>query len=103
MIEFHRVAKMADIAPGEMKVFDVEGTEVAVANVEGAYFAIANSCPHEGGPLAEGEIEGMTVVCPWHFTAFDITTGKALEGVTEDSVKTYIVRLEGDDILIAKP
>jgi nitrite reductase (NADH) small subunit len=32
-------------------------------------------CPHEGGPLGEGIIEGSRVVCPWHAYAFDLRTG----------------------------
>jgi nitrite reductase/ring-hydroxylating ferredoxin subunit len=43
------------------------------------------------------------VTCPWHFTPFNVMTGKAMEGgVTDDPVATYEVRLEGDDIQIRK-
>jgi nitrite reductase (NADH) small subunit len=36
-------------------------------------------CPHEGGPLGEGSIEGGKLVCPWHAYAFDVTTGSTDE------------------------
>ncbi len=104
MAEFRTVARGSDMAPGEMKLVDVDGEEVVIANVDGEYFAFNNTCTHEGGPLVEGELAGDIVTCPWHFTPFNVKTGEAQEGgVTDDPVPTYEVRLEGDDIQIRKP
>ncbi len=103
MAEFQTVARTSDVAPGEMKLVDVDGAEVVIANVDGEYFAFSNTCTHKGGPLVEGELAGDVVTCPWHFTPFNVKTGEALEGgVTDDPVSTYEVRLEGDDIRIRK-
>ena len=103
MAEFQTVTKTSDIVPGEMKLVEVDGEEVVIANVGGDFFAFSNECTHEGGPLADGELEGHVVTCPWHFTPFNVMTGKAMEGgVTDDPVATYEVRLEGDDIQIRK-
>ena len=44
--------------------------------VGGTFYAVENSCPHQGGPLAEGWIEGPIVTCPWHAWCFDVRTGK---------------------------
>ena len=103
MTEFRTVTKVSEISPGQMRVFEVNGDEVVVANVGGVYYAFDNTCPHEGGPLGEGELEDDNVTCPWHFTKFDVKTGAALEGVTNDAVPTYEIRLEGDDIQVRKP
>ena len=103
MAEFQTVAKTSDVPPGQMKVVNFGGEEIAIANVDGTYFAFGNSCPHEGGPLGEGKLEGTAVTCPWHFTVFDVATGKAVEGVTDDPVPTYEVRLSGDDVQGRKP
>ena len=93
MSEFLTVTNTADLAPGEMKLVDLDGE----------YFAFNNTCPHIGGPLAEGELEGDIVTCPWHATPFNVRTGEAQEGgVTNIPVTTYEVRLEGDDIQIRK-
>ena len=85
-----------------MKVIDLDGQEVVIANVNGAFYAFSNTCTHEGGPLGEGELEGETVTCPWHFTKFNVKTGTVVEGVTDDPVPTYEVRLEGDEIKLRK-
>ena len=103
MSEFRTVMNTTDLAPGKMKPVDLDGEEIAIANVDGEYFAFNNTCPHVGGPLAEGELEGDIVTCPWHSTPFNVRTGEAQEGgVTDDPVSTYEVRLEGDDIQIRK-
>jgi nitrite reductase/ring-hydroxylating ferredoxin subunit len=34
-----------------------------------------NACPHRGGPLGEGDLEGRVVSCPWHAWRWDVTTG----------------------------
>ena len=68
MSEFRTVTNTADLAPGDMKLVNLDGEEIAIANVDGEYFAFNNTCPHAGGPLAEGELEGDIVTCPWHST-----------------------------------
>ena len=104
MAEFETVAKASEVGPGEMKLVEVDGDEVVIANVDGEFFAFSDTCTHEGGPLSDGELEGDIVTCPWHFTPFNVRTGKAQEGgVTDDPIPTYVIRLEGDDIQIRKP
>ncbi len=103
MAEFQTVAKASEIAPGEMKLVNVAGQDVVGANVEGTFFAFGNECTHVGGPLVDGDLDGETVTCPWHATIFNVTTGQASEGPGTNAVPTYEVRLEGDEIQIAKP
>lgn len=103
MAEFESVLKTSALAPGEMQAVTIDGTEILVANVEGSYCAFGNICPHEEAPLVDGELDGDAVVCPWHFTRFDVRTGEALEGLTDEPIPVYEVRVEGDDIQVAKP
>ena len=103
MAEFESVLKTSDLNPGEMKAVTVNGSEIVVANVEGNFCAFGGICPHEGGPLAEGELDGDVVTCPWHFTEFDVRTGEALEGVTDEPIPVYEVHVEGDDVKVAIP
>ena len=98
------MAKASEVAPGEMKLVEVDGDEVVIANVNGEFFAFSDTCTHEGGPLSDGELKGDIVTCPWHFTPFNVRTGEAQEGgVAEDPIPTYAVRLDGDDIKIRTP
>ncbi len=103
MAEFETVAKASEIAPGTMKLVEVAGDEVVIANVGGTFYAFGNECTHAGGPLADGELEGGNVTCPWHATVFNVETGQPLQGPGGDPVPTYEVRLEGDDLKVAKP
>jgi nitrite reductase/ring-hydroxylating ferredoxin subunit len=80
--------------------FVVGDYEVALFNVGGAFYAIENSCPHQGGPLADGCFEGKNVVCPWHAWCFDVTTGQMALGQFA-TVATFDVQVEGSTIAIA--
>jgi nitrite reductase (NADH) small subunit len=70
-----RVGNTADVLPGEGRMVEADGRPLALFNVGGRYYAIDNSCPHRGGPLAEGDLDGAVAVCPWHGWRWDVTTG----------------------------
>src|SRR5258708_19984758 len=78
MPEFVKVATIDEIPNGQAKLVEVNGIEIAIFNVAGSFHAIDNTCTHVGGPLCEGELEGIEVTCPWHGATFDITTGALL-------------------------
>jgi nitrite reductase (NADH) small subunit/3-phenylpropionate/trans-cinnamate dioxygenase ferredoxin subunit len=100
MSKFVPVASTADISPGEARAFIVGDHEVAVFNVDGHFHAIENFCPHQGGPLAEGFIEGSVVTCPWHAWCFDVTDGRmTMGGYT--SVDAFDVQVDGSTINVS--
>jgi nitrite reductase/ring-hydroxylating ferredoxin subunit len=70
-----RVAGAGEVPPGEGRVVEVGARTVALFNVGGRYYAIDNVCPHRGGPLGEGDLDGSVVSCPWHAWRWDVTTG----------------------------
>ncbi len=78
MAEFVKVANTNEVAPGQARLVNIKGKEIALFNIEGTFFALENACTHEEGPLAEGEIEGHEVTCPWHGAKFDVRTGEVL-------------------------
>jgi nitrite reductase (NADH) small subunit len=69
------VGNAADVPPGGGCVVEADGRVLALFNVRGQYYAIDNSCPHRGGPLAEGDLADAVVACPWHGWRWDVTTG----------------------------
>src|SRR3989442_2152911 len=75
MAEFARVAAAAEVPPGQAKMVEAGRKKIALFNVGGAYYAIDDTCPHRGGPLSQGPVEGGTVTCPWHGSKFEIKTG----------------------------
>src|SRR5436189_4869165 len=100
MAGFVSVVKVSDIPPGQSKTVYIGGKGIAVFNVDGTFHAIDNTCLHRGGPLGEGELEGMIVTCPWHGWQYDVTTGCNTMDESE-RVERYEVTLEGDAVLIA--
>jgi nitrite reductase/ring-hydroxylating ferredoxin subunit len=64
-----------EIAEGTAKLLRAKGEEIAVFKSGGQLFAMQNICPHEGGQLCKGWIEGGEVVCPLHRYKFDLRTG----------------------------
>ncbi len=99
MGDFVRVASMSELAPGTARMVEVNGKEVAVYNVDGKVYATTNVCPHQGGPLAEGMLEGTSIVCPWHAWAFDVCTGTSPVN-PRAKIETYPVKVEGQDIFV---
>jgi nitrite reductase/ring-hydroxylating ferredoxin subunit len=100
--DFVKAAESKDIAPSSMKAVDVAGEKVCIVNIEGNYYAIGNVCTHVGGPLDEGTLEGYEVECPWHGSKFDVRTGEPTKPPARQSVPTYEVKLEGNNILVRK-
>jgi glycine betaine catabolism B len=100
--DFIKVAETRDIQSTKMKAVEVACENICLVNVEGKYYAIGNICTHEGGPLAEGTLEGYEVECPWHGSKFDIRTGKVTRPPANEPESTYEVKVEGNDILIRK-
>lgn len=100
MARFVKVCQTADIKPGTGKSVELDGKVVALFNVDGKFYAIDDTCRHRGGPLGEGELEGKTVICPWHGWRYDVTTG-ANELVPEQPTQTYETNVEGDEVFVA--
>lgn len=85
-----------------MKRVTVDGREVALINVEGEVFAVDGNCPHQGGPLARGELDGDVVTCPWHAWRWNVRTGRAVWPPVDWRVPRYQTRVDGEDILVGK-
>jgi NAD(P)H-dependent nitrite reductase small subunit len=101
MATFVNVAKTHELAPDQGKLVEINHKRIALFNVGGRYYAIDEMCPHRGGPLSEGDLEGTTVVCPWHDASFDLATGVVTRSPAETGVAVYAVRVEGEDIALA--
>ena len=96
------VAKKQEIPVGTMKEVKCNEESVCLANIVGKYYAVGNICTHEGGPLAEGTLQGFEVECPWHNARFDMRTGQVLSPPAERPVPAYEVMVKEDDIFIRK-
>jgi 3-phenylpropionate/trans-cinnamate dioxygenase ferredoxin subunit len=96
----YKVARAADIAPGETHRVRANGAIIAIYNVDGTFYATDDTCTHEEASLSDGWLEDTEITCPLHGATFDVTTGAVLTLPATKPLRTYAVRLEGDDIYI---
>jgi 3-phenylpropionate/trans-cinnamate dioxygenase ferredoxin subunit len=102
-LEFVPVATTDELTNGQRILVDIGDLSLVVFNIAGAYFAIADICSHDGGPLAEGEIDGQAIECPRHGGEFNLANGKATRPPAVEDIPAYPVRVEGDQILVGLP
>ncbi len=84
---------MADLAPGKGVLVTVNDRDAAVFRRGEEILAIGNDCPHQGGSLCDGWVEGEIVICPLHGWEFDMRTGACMT-VPGESVPCYIATVE---------
>lgn len=93
---------LAAIPDGSMTERRVGDDRVVVCRLGNEVYALDGTCPHRGGPLAEGALHGKMVVCPWHAWEFDCITGEH-DYNPEIRQKTYRTGKDGGEILIEIP
>ena len=90
----HELGPVSQVPHGEGRTFVVAGKQVAVFRLRnGSLRAVSAVCPHRGGPIADGQIDGRMVLCPLHMNAFDLTTGCSSTGA--EPLSTYDVASRG--------
>lgn len=99
MSEWYSAGTVSDIAANKVKYLDISGREIALFQIGSAFFAIDNSCPHRGGPLFRGAIEGSSVRCPLHGWLFDIPTGEC-KNQPGTKINSYPVKIENESVYI---
>ncbi len=100
MGHFVKVAQLRDLPPGTgIMVVGPFDKPMALFNAGGEIFAINAVCPHRGGPLANGRLDGHVVSCPWHGWTFDVRTGRP-DHPGGHSVTTYEVKVERGAIYV---
>jgi nitrite reductase (NADH) small subunit len=99
-MSYVKFASESDLPPvDEAKEFICGGRAICIANVNGTYGAMDGVCPHRGGPLGQGMVEGDKVVCPWHAWAWDVKTG-ATELDSNLKVQIYPMKIENGDGMV---
>ncbi|MCJ7445951.1 MAG: Rieske (2Fe-2S) protein [Methanotrichaceae archaeon] len=108
------VARAKEFMDGSTKKVKVQGTDILLAKVEGKYYAVDNRCPHFGGDLSKGKLDGYIITCPKHQSEFDLKDGHVIRwtdwsGIklnlakvfrSPKALKTYSVKEDGDKIFV---
>jgi nitrite reductase (NADH) small subunit len=96
-----KAGTLSEIPPGAVREIESGDATYALCNVEGTLHCINGICPHAGGPLGQGILEGDTLICPLHGWEFDCRTGQS---VSDDlQVETFPVTVENGNIFIEVP
>jgi 3-phenylpropionate/trans-cinnamate dioxygenase ferredoxin component len=99
-LAFTKVARRDEVADGTGRIVEIgPGRFIALFNLAGTFYALDNECPHEGGPLGEGDLDRGCVTCPWHGFRFDLATGVCVNSA-KLKVASFPVRIEGDEVLV---
>lgn len=94
-----QVAKAGDVPINTGLSIKVEGKSIALYKVDGNVYALDGICPHAGGPLAEGSLNGCLAMCPWHGWEFNVKTGLC-DFNPDISTKTFPVKVENDEVFV---
>jgi nitrite reductase (NADH) small subunit len=94
----HRLGPVSAIPVGEGRAYPVGDQQVAVFRLrDGTLHATQAGCPHAGGPLADGQVDLVRVVCPLHARAFAFADGVCAEG---ERIRIYAVRDEDGEVVV---
>jgi nitrite reductase (NADH) small subunit len=99
LADFVAAVAAGEVPAGTAVEVTVDGRVVAIFNVGGTFHALSGRCPHRGGPLGQGFLDGNQVSCPWHNYTFDVATG---ENVVNADLKVprYPVKVEDGQVFV---
>jgi nitrite reductase/ring-hydroxylating ferredoxin subunit len=97
-----KVAPLSELQHGQVVEVAAGDRTFAVCNINGTLHCLDGTCPHAGGPLGQGTLQGEILVCPWHGYEFNCTTGE--NDADEDLVvDRFPVIVEEGQVLIDVP
>ena len=114
MSDLIEIVKANELENGSKKKISVRGKDILLAKINGKYYAVDNRCPHLGGDLSKGKLNGDIIVCPKHRSEFDLKDGHVIRwtdwsGIklnlakvvrSPKALKTYSVKEDGDKVFV---
>ncbi|HEX7467384.1 MAG TPA: Rieske 2Fe-2S domain-containing protein [Methanobacterium sp.] len=113
-MSFVEIATVDELKDGQMKMAVINEQEIMLARVGDKYYSTDNRCPHMGGNLSRGRLEGTVVTCPRHHSQFDLSDGHVIRWTDWNGLKLtfgkllrsprplkmHEVKIEGEKILV---
>lgn len=104
---YEKAAAADELKDGEKKKIVLKDRVLLLTRLNGTFYALDNKCPHMGGSLFDGTLDGSNIVCPRHGMTFDVRTGAAVRGgrlvfvsIKGVNARAYPVKVEGNDVLV---
>lgn len=102
-VDWLEIGRLDDIPKRGARVVKTARGDIAIfRTMDDQVFALDDKCPHKGGPLSQGIIQGDSVTCPLHNWVISLKTGEA-QGADQGCTRTIAVRLQEGKILLSWP
>jgi 3-phenylpropionate/trans-cinnamate dioxygenase ferredoxin subunit len=98
--EWVTVARRSEFVPGEARVVVLDDEELLLVELDGRLVAVENRCSHDGSPLEGGGIVGGCLVCPFHGSRFDLSSGEALNPPAYEPIHVFPVRERDGEVQV---
>jgi len=99
-LKFYKVVEIQDFPENERLFIEIKGLPIVLYSLNGDYFATGDVCSHDNGPIGEGRIEGLELICPRHGARFDIRTGKVTRLPATKDIPSYPVKIVDNYICV---
>ena len=96
--KFVAVMPESDLRENKPTRVNAKGVAVLLYKSNGRIRAITETCPHLGGPLAEGKVVGDAIQCPWHESELSLEDGSVVKGPTTFPARCFDVRVRAGNI-----
>ena len=97
------VAAADSVGEGAPLSVEAAGEAIVLVRCAGVVYAVEDRCSHDGESLGGAQIEDCEIVCPRHFSHFDLKSGEALTPPAYEPLRTYPVREQDGRVLVEVP
>ena len=98
--EYVEVTRAASLPPGKTLLVSAGDGPIILANVSGQFYALGGTCSHKRLSLDGAQLDGCRLICPWHFTEFDVRTGEQVKWAYGGPLATFPVKRDGDALFV---
>lgn len=100
MATWIKACDTSKVSSGELFGFDHDDKKILLANLDGKIYATDRICTHAEADLSTGILSDEGIRCPLHLSVFDLNTGKPLNPPAEESLKTYNVKIDNNEVFV---
>jgi pyruvate oxidase len=100
---WHKLVEFDELPEGRVAAVTIGHETLCVTHTaDGGFGCLGNACPHQGGPLGEGSIEGGWLRCPWHGYDYSPKNGEP-PGSFADAPDAFRTEVRDDGVYVALP